>query len=135
MISHFRFMFPDLEDGVDGQADYARDVLTLDLPGGSLDFSLSHVRRVLDKPYHVDEPEGGWKLEFTEAEKAKLRPVAETLAMLDGNAFFGTDLGNGRDWYESYLPVAHAVYESNGGDGGWAGAASFAAPHLSGKES
>jgi len=135
MISHFRFMFPDLEDGIEGSADYEKDVLTLDLPGGGLDFSLTHVRHVLDKPYHVDKPEGGWKLDFTDAEKAKLRPIAETLAMLAGNAFFGTDLGNGREWYESYLPEAHAIYEGNGGDGGWAGEASFAKPFIAAKES
>ena len=76
--------------------------------------------------YTIEEPEGGWRREFDGATKAKLRPVAETLAMLDGNAFFGTDMGDGREWWEQYLPEAHALYEANGGDDGWAGEASFA---------
>lgn len=135
MISHFRFMFPDLKDGIEGSADYSKDVLTLELPSGSMDFSLSHVRHVLDKPYHINVPAGGWKRDFSDVEKAKLRPIAETLAMLDGNALFGTDLGNGREWYESYLPEAYVIYERNGGDGGWAGEASFAKPYAATKES
>lgn len=78
--------------------------------------------------YVVDEPSSGWRAtsSFTDGEKAKLRPMAETLAMLDGNAFFGMQVRDGEDFYEQYLPEAHALYEANGGDGGWAGAASFA---------
>jgi len=129
MITHLRFMFPDLQDGIDGQADYGKDVLTLELPGGPMEFHLGFVRQVLNKPYHVTEPEGGWKREFSDDEKAKLRPIAETLAMLDGNAMFGNTDGKGREWYEMYLPEAHAIYEGNGGDGGWAGEASFAREH------
>lgn len=75
--------------------------------------------------YSIAEPTDGWKQTFTAEEKAKLRPMAETLAMLDGNAFFSMQAGHG-EWYEQYLPEAHALYESNGGDGGWAGEASFA---------
>lgn len=75
--------------------------------------------------YEIPEPRGGWKTDFTDAEKAKLRPIAETLAMLDGNAFFGVDDSDDREWYEQYLPEAHALYEANGGDRGWAGRASF----------
>lgn len=88
----------------------------------------SDLLRHMHHPYHVHKPEGGWrKLEsFTADEKEKLRPIAETLAMLDGNAFFGMEHGNETEHYESYLPEAHALYESNGGDGGWAGQASFA---------
>lgn len=59
-----------------------------------------------------------------------LRPMAETLAMIDGNAFFGTKYhdreGVERDWWEQYIPEAEAIYEGNGGDDGWAGKASFA---------
>lgn len=73
----------------------------------------------------IPEPRGGWKTEFTPEEKAKLRPMAETIAMLDGNAFFTIPSIAG-DWYEQYLPEAHALYEANGGDDGWAGLASFA---------
>lgn len=75
------------------------------------------------------EPKDGWKLDFSEAEKRKLRPIAETLAMLDGNAFFGMTKAPEPEWYEAYLPEAHALYEANGGDGGWAGEASFAPKH------
>lgn len=79
--------------------------------------------------YHIAEPEGGFRAHgaFTPDEKAKLRPIAETLAMLDGNAFFGMGAGVHADWSDQYLPEAVALYEANGGDGGWAGKASFAA--------
>lgn len=126
MITHFRLMFPDMKSGIDGRADYERDLLILELPDGEREFSLSHARHVLDKPYHILEPEGGWKQEFTDAEKAKLRPIAETLAMMDGNAFFGNESGGGKEWYEMYLPQADAIFSANGGDSGWAGEASFA---------
>lgn len=79
------------------------------------------------------EPSGGWRdwRSFSEAEAHKLRPVAETFAMLDGNAFFvtrGVDGGIQEDHqsWRQYLPEAHALYEANGGDGGWAQHASFA---------
>ncbi len=75
--------------------------------------------------YDIPEPEGGWVTVEDEATKAKLRPIAETLAMLAGNAFFSADLGDGRLWWEQYLPEAHALYEANGGDTGWASGASF----------
>lgn len=88
---------------------------------------LSDLLHHVNHPYHVGKPDGGWRARgsFTDAEKCKLRPIAETLAMLDGNAFFGMDSGD-CEHYESYLPEAHALYESNGGDTGWAGRASFA---------
>ena len=59
--------------------------------------------------------------EFTQEEKQYLRPIAETLAMLDGNAFFSLD----SDIYESYLPEARALFNTNGGLKGWAGGASW----------
>jgi hypothetical protein len=59
------------------------------------------------------------KSEFTYEEKYQLRPVAETLAMLDGNAFFGATIDNGREWYEQYLPEAWSLWMSNGGETGW----------------
>lgn len=123
----FRMMRPDMQSGLSAEADYERDVLTVGRDEGKPEeFCLSHLRNCLDKRYHVEKPEGGWKKDFTDEEKRKLRPIAETLAMLDGNAFFTVDVGKDREWYESYLPEAHAVYESNGGDSGWAGEASFA---------
>lgn len=80
--------------------------------------------------YRISEPDDGWRVHgsFSADEKAKLRPIAETLAMLDGNAFFGNEGSAGAEWYEQYLPEAHALYEGNGGDSGWAGEASFAKP-------
>lgn len=63
---------------------------------------------------------------FTDDEKAKLRPICETLAMLDGNAFFAGMPGQQTDHYEHYLPEAWCLYERNGGDKGWAGQAEFA---------
>ncbi len=87
---------------------------------------------MIERAYEVDRPEGGWKKTFTEIEKKKLRPIAETLAMRDGNAFFGSPTE--KEWYEYYLPEAHAIYESNGGDSGWAGLASFAKPYVKTEE-
>lgn len=83
------------------------------------------------RAYHIRQPKEGWRSldSFTENERAKLRPIAETLAMLDGNAFFG--MGDSeRYWADQYLPEAAAIYESNGGDEGWAGDASFARPYV-----
>lgn len=79
---------------------------------------------------YITEPKEGWRkvASFTEAERNKLRQVAETLAMLDSNAFFGMTKNEttGDDtWYENYLPEAHALYEANGGDNGWAGESSI----------
>jgi hypothetical protein len=59
------------------------------------------------------------KSDFTDEEKYQLRPIAETLAMLDGNAFFGATIDNGREWYEQYLPEAWSLWMSNGGETGW----------------
>jgi hypothetical protein len=80
---------------------------------------------VREQGYYIPEPRGGFrdKGSFTDAEKSKLRPIAEVLAMLDGNAFFG--IAGEDDWYVQYLPEAFATYEANGGDNGWAGRASF----------
>lgn len=68
------------------------------------------------------------KKKFSREEKNMLRPIAEVLAMLDGNAFFGmTTDENGEDnFYEQYLPEAYRVFKSNGGKKGWASEASFA---------
>lgn len=86
------------------------------------------MKRPPARRYDLDEPAGGWRAEdsFEDAEKAKLRPIAETLAMLDENAFFGlSGTRRGSDWYEKYLPEAAALYDANGGDAGAAGLASF----------
>lgn len=61
---------------------------------------------------------------FTDEEKAILRPIAETIAMLDGNAFFTMDTAHG-EWYEQYLPEAWGLFKANGGLDGWAGEASW----------
>lgn len=67
------------------------------------------------------------KTKFTDKEKNFLRPIAEVLALLDGNAFFGISVDDyGEDiWYESYLPEAYVIYKSNGGDRGWASEVSW----------
>ncbi len=62
--------------------------------------------------------------DFSEEEKKMLRPIAETLALLDGNAFFTIEI-DGKEWYESYLPEAWLVFSRNGGLPGWAGEASW----------
>lgn len=75
----------------------------------------------------VEMPENGWRSKdsFTAEEKARLRPTAEVLALLDGNAFFGMDVdADGDDrHYENYLPEAAAIAEANNG---WYDLTSFA---------
>lgn len=80
------------------------------------------------RPYSILEQKGGGrsKEQFSEVERRKLLPIAETLALLDGNAFF--TVGAENEWAFSYLPEADAIYQANGGDNGWAGEASFAKP-------
>lgn len=81
-----------------------------------------------DKLEHlIEKPKSGWKTTSSKNYKKILRPIAETLALLDGNAFFGVETDkNGQDiWYEQYLPQAKVLYENNGGRHGWAGFASF----------
>ena len=67
------------------------------------------------------------KKKFSIKEKQILRPIAETLAMIDGNAFFGVSIDdNGEDtWYEGYLPEAYLIWKSNGGMKGWASEVSW----------
>lgn len=67
------------------------------------------------------------KKKFSEKQKAQLKPIAEVLAVLDGNAFFGMTVDdNGQDtWYEQYLPEAWTVFTANGGDKGWISQASW----------
>lgn len=79
--------------------------------------------------YRVERPESGWRTSksFTEAERKRLWPIAETLAMLDGNAFFVLPDGTYDESHiECYLPQASALYEANGGNEGWAGEARLA---------
>lgn len=52
---------------------------------------------------------------FTKDEKDILRPIAEMLAIMDGNAFFGMKLDDGKEWYEQYLPEAWSVFQNTGG--------------------
>jgi hypothetical protein len=67
------------------------------------------------------------KHKFTLKEKHLLRPIAEVIALMDGNAFFGMSIDdNGEDvWYEQYLPEAYVIYKQNGGDKGWASQVSW----------
>ena len=67
--------------------------------------------------YRVTVPKGGWRRSFDPEYAEKIRPIAETLAMLDGNAFHHA--------WQNYLPEADAVYRINGGDDGWAGMCSW----------
>ena len=67
------------------------------------------------------------KQKFSAKQKAQLRPIAEVLALLDGNAFFNMTVDdNGQDtWYEQYLPEAWAVFTATGGERGWISQASW----------
>jgi hypothetical protein len=67
--------------------------------------------------FEITRPKGGWRRKFTIKDIDKLQPIAETLAMLDGNAF--------TDSWKNYLQEADAVYRNNGGDVGWAGRCSW----------
>lgn len=63
---------------------------------------------------------------FPAGVRERLRPMAETLAMIDGNAFFGILPEGEPDFWEYYVPLAHSIFQANGGLEGWAGEASFA---------
>jgi hypothetical protein len=67
--------------------------------------------------YRLTVPKGGWRRSFDIEYANKIQPIAETLAMLDGNAF--------PDSWQNYLPEADAVYRNNGGDDGWASICSW----------
>jgi hypothetical protein len=77
------------------------------------------------KVYTVSVDQQYLKKQYTEQEKQWLRPIAETLAMIDGNAFFTETLPDGREWYEQWLAEAAAIFYSNGGKEGWAGETSW----------
>lgn len=68
--------------------------------------------------YLLAPTKDGWRDigSFDEEEKDLLRPIAETIAMLSGNAFFGmkTDSDGNDLLYEDYLPQAAALYASAG---------------------
>lgn len=87
--------------------------------------------RDVEITYRLSIPHEGKRTfnSFTDEEKLLLRPIAETLAMLDGNAFFTMDPGFGAEWYEQYLVEAWYLWEANGGMSGWAGEASWARDH------
>jgi len=68
--------------------------------------------------YEIEVEESARTREYSDEEKIKLRPICETFAMLDGNAFY--------DNWGHYLPEAWSLYQSNGGDEGCAGQAEFA---------
>lgn len=112
---------PDLPDSIHSLAY----VLELQNEHNTFDASVEAVpdcgeetSAVRHESYRIAEPAEGFKTSFTDEEKAKLRPIAETLAMLDSNAFFSVETGDGHEWFETYLPQAHALYEGNGGDNG-----------------
>lgn len=62
---------------------------------------------------------------FTEQEKEILRPIAETLALIDGNAFFHLKHEDNKEWYEMYLPDAMEIFKNNGGLNALAGQISW----------
>lgn len=59
--------------------------------------------------YTVQRLDGGWRRVFPPEYIDVIRPIAETLAMLDGNSFFGP----GWETWVNYLPEADAVYRAN----------------------
>lgn len=67
---------------------------------------------------------------FTDEEKRLMRPIAETIAMMDGNAFFSIRITDDREFYEQYLPEAAEIFFGNGGQVGWASEASWVKEHL-----
>lgn len=132
---------PMIEADIDPET--MKVTLSIDETGGyppqAYTCDLGHILHSLQIHYNIPKPDAGWRpiSGFTAEEKAKLRPICETLAMLAGNAFFGNKAsypeGDGEarrwvdcEWWEQWLPQAYALYENNGGDLGWAGEASFA---------
>jgi len=101
---------------------YADDAFTY--PGDNIQKEKSssdpHVVR-----YENHVPASMFNRTYSEEEKRWLRPICETLAMLQGNAFFGVDPLDNRDWYEQWLPEAAAIFYGNGGPTGWAGETSW----------
>jgi hypothetical protein len=61
------------------------------------------------------------KKKFTAEEKRILRPIAEVIAIMDGNAFFGLQKDdNGNDtWYEQYLVEAWMIASHKNKINGW----------------
>jgi len=61
------------------------------------------------------------KKKFTAEEKRILRPIAEVIAIMDGNAFFGIQKDdNGSDtWYEQYLVEAWMIASYKNKINGW----------------
>lgn len=114
---------------VDIIQDEVENSLTMIVGVVPITFDLDEVRHKIALPYNIIPPDGGFrKIEtFSPEEKKKYRIIAETLAMLDGNAFFGNDW-DGNEWYEMYLPAAYQLYMNNGGDTGWAGESSINKP-------
>lgn len=72
------------------------------------------------EPYKKDK-----KIDLDESQVFYIRPIAEVLAMLDGNAFFGTGSSDPEDadgeWWMQYAADAIVLWEANGGVNGWAG--------------
>ena len=79
----------------------------------------------LNRTYNLKVNQKFINYQWTDEEKQRLRPIAETIALLDGNAFFLHNLADGREWYEQYLPEAATVFDDNGGLDGWAGEISW----------
>ena len=79
----------------------------------------------IDGTYNLTVNQKFINYQWTDEEKQRLRPIAETIALLDGNAFFPHNLADGREWYEQYLPEAATVFDDNGGLDGWAGEISW----------
>jgi len=70
---------------------------------------------VITRRYEIQIYEEDLEYQFSSEEKEILRPIAEILAVLDGNAFFSMDLLEGKEWYEQYLPEAKSIFDSTGG--------------------
>ena len=79
------------------------------MPGAHKTFYLDPDPGSHEHHYKVQRLDGGWRRVFPPEYVEVLQPVAETLAMLDGNAFFGPEW---ESWV-NYLPEADAVYRAN----------------------
>ena len=79
------------------------------MPGARDNIYLDPDPGIHEHKYSVHRLDGGWRRVFPPDYVEILQPIAETLAMLDGNAFFGP----GWDSWINYLPEADAVYRAN----------------------
>lgn len=127
-------IFRKRRSGTDGMMTWYMSKTAEENIAARAGITVEQVKTVMDLLRPPSHPGIGWLIgrkfrplkDIPRAKRDMLRPMAETLAMLDGNAFFGNEAGPGVEWWEQYVPEAEALFKANGGMKGWAGMTSFA---------